>query len=129
MRIDCNGLPCKFPVLPENPKLLLSLTFSSYSGTLDQHLCAPADALWKVSHVTGHLCTACLWCFAGALPAIPQPGKRGLTASTRRLQTGHLPIRRRKSPNAEFARGSLRSRGEELCIPESSCYPLVCAQL
>jgi hypothetical protein len=36
-----------------------------------------------------------------------------------------LPIRRRKSSNAGFAWGSLRSRGEELCPPESSCYPLV----
>ena len=41
----------------------------------------------------------------------------------------YLPIRHRKSPNAEFARGSLRSREEELCTPESDDYPLVCAQL
>ena len=37
----------------------------------------------------------------------------------------YLPIRCRKSPNAEFARGSLRSREEELFTPASGCYPLV----
>ena len=49
----------------------------------------------------------------------------GRLFSWRRGAASQLPIRHRKSPNAEFARGSLRSREEELFTPESGCYPLV----
>jgi hypothetical protein len=51
------------------------------------------------------------------------PGEK--VRNTRLVHKENLPIRHRKSPNAEFARGSLRSRGEELFTPESGCYPLV----
>ena len=47
-------------VLPENPKPLLSLTFSSSGRTLVQPLCAPADALWEVLHATSYLCPSSL---------------------------------------------------------------------
>src|SRR6266536_6450678 len=56
--------------------------------------------------------------FQEVVSMLPEDGRLG-------IRNLYLPMRHRKSPNAEFARGSLRSRGEELCTPTSGCYPLV----
>ena len=75
-------------VIPENPNLLQSLTFSSYDLTLNQHMFVPADTLWEASNAT-----TCRLCPAGLrhrflpISGLTTPGKSGATASARRVQT------------------------------------------
>src|SRR5215510_11690715 len=78
---------CCTPVIPENPNLLQSLTFSSYDLTLDQCIFAPADALWEASDATTcHLCPVCLRHRFLPITGLTTPRKSRATASDCRVQ-------------------------------------------